>query len=177
MDLSIIIPCYNEAENVPKIQKEFFPVASELAKDRSLEVIFVDDGSTDGTWQRLVDAFGNGNEPGVTVKFERHEVNQGLGAAVRTGFDAARGEVIVTTDSDGTYKFSEIPNLLFYLRPGVDMVTASPYHPAGAVAGVSASARRMRSSFRSGVMTSSQWPWQRLPRLCSPPLSPGRWSI
>jgi dolichol-phosphate mannosyltransferase len=136
MDLSIIIPCYNEAENVPKIQKEFFPIAAALAEHNSLEVIFVDDGSSDETWQALVDTFGNGNNSGVSVRFERHEVNRGLGAAVRTGFAAARGEVIVTTDSDGTYKFSEIPNLLSCLRPGVDIVTASPYHPAGDVAGV-----------------------------------------
>jgi dolichol-phosphate mannosyltransferase len=138
MDLSIIIPCYNEVENVPKIQREFFPIATKLAKSHSLEVIFVDDGSTDETWQTLADTLGNDNEPGVSVRFERHEVNRGLGAALRTGFTAARGEVIVTTDSDGTYKFSEIPALLSHLTPDVDIVTASPYHPAGSVAGVPA---------------------------------------
>lgn len=136
MELSIVIPCYNEAENVPKIRAEFFPVATDLAKTHSLEVIFVDDGSTDGTWQALMDTFGH--EPHIPVRFERHEVNRGLGAALRTGFAAARGEVIVTTDSDGTYRFSEIPALLSYLTPDVDMVTASPYHPAGGVEGVPA---------------------------------------
>ena len=136
MDLSIIIPCYNEVENVPKIQREFFPIATKLAKSHSLEVIFVDDGSTDGTWQALTDTFGNGNGTQVLVKFEHHEANLGLGAALRTGFAAARGNVVVTTDSDGTYKFSEIPALLSYLTPDVDMVTASPYHPAGSVEGV-----------------------------------------
>lgn len=138
MDLSIIIPCYNEVENIPKIQREFFPIARELAKTHSLEVIFVDDGSSDETWQALIDTFGASSEPGITVRFERHEVNRGLGAALRTGFAAARGEVIVTTDSDGTYKFSEIPTLLSYLTPGVEIVTASPYHPQGDVVGVPA---------------------------------------
>jgi len=136
MELSIVIPCYNEAENVPKIRAEFFPVVTELAKTHSLEVVFVDDGSTDGTWQTLVDTFGH--EPRIPIRFERHEVNRGLGAAIRTGFAAARGEVIVTTDSDGTYRFSEIPSLLSYLTPDIDMVTASPYHPAGGVEGVPA---------------------------------------
>jgi dolichol-phosphate mannosyltransferase len=136
MDLSIVIPCYNEAENVPRIQRELIPVVSELAKNRSLEVVFVDDGSSDGTWQALVNSFGN--EPQVSVRFERHEFNRGLGAALRTGFAAAGGEVIVTTDSDGTYRFSEIPILLEHLQPDVDIVTASPYHPRGGVAGVPA---------------------------------------
>lgn len=139
MDLSIVVPCYNEAENIPKIQTEFFPVVAELAKTYSLEVIFVDDGSTDETWRALTDTFGGySNEPQLSVRFERHEVNRGLGAALRTGLTAARGEVVVTTDSDGTYKFSEIPALLSYLTPDVDIVTASPYHPAGGVEGVPA---------------------------------------
>lgn len=138
MDLSIVIPCYNEADNVPKIRQEFFPVVAELAKSHSAEVIFVDDGSSDGTWQALETAFGHNYLPGVAVRFERHEVNRGLGAAIRTGLAAARGDIVVTTDSDGTYKFNTIPALLACLTPGVDIVTASPYHPAGRVAGVPA---------------------------------------
>lgn len=136
MDISIVIPCYNEAENINKIQKEFFPIAVELAKEHSVEVIFVDDGSTDDTWQALHDTFSDVSELPVVVRFERHQVNLGLGAAMRTGFAAACGQVVVTTDSDGTYKFSEIPKLLSYLTQDVDIVTASPYHPAGGVAGV-----------------------------------------
>jgi dolichol-phosphate mannosyltransferase len=138
MHLSIIIPCYNEIENIPKLKREFFPVAGELARSRAVEVILVDDGSTDGTWPALREAFGHDHPQGVAVRFERHPVNLGLGAAVRTGFSAARGEVIVTTDSDGTYKFTEIPRLLACLKPDVDIVTASPYHPDGGVAGVPA---------------------------------------
>ena len=72
----------------------------------------------------------------LTIRFERHPANQGLGAAIRTGFKAARGELIVTTDSDGTYHFSEIPALLSHLSSEVDIVTGSPYHPQGGVAGV-----------------------------------------
>lgn len=139
MDLSIIIPCYNEVENIPKIKRELLPVVLQLAQTRSVELVFVDDGSRDGTWQTLVDTFGNGQQPsGVSVRFERHQVNQGLGAAIRTGFAAAQGNVVVTTDSDGTYKFETIPDLLSYLRPDVDMVTASPYHSQGKVVDVPA---------------------------------------
>lgn len=138
MDLSIVVPCYNEADNVPKISQEFFPVVSELAQTRSVEVIFVDDGSRDDTWQALTTAFGNNYLPGVTIRFEQHKVNRGLGAAIRTGFVAAHGDIVITTDSDGTYKFTEIPALLACLTPEIDIVTASPYHPAGGVAGVPA---------------------------------------
>lgn len=138
MDLSIVIPCYNEVENVPKMQREFLPVVAELARTRSLEVVFVDDGSTDGTRQALMETFGNNSEVRGAFRFERHPVNRGLGAAIRTGFSASCGKVVITTDSDGTYRFSEIPALLSYLTPDVDIVTASPYHPAGGVEGVPA---------------------------------------
>ncbi|MBN1218146.1 MAG: glycosyltransferase family 2 protein [Anaerolineae bacterium] len=138
MDLSIIIPCYNEADNIPKLQTEFFPVVAELAQAQSVEVVFVDDGSTDDTWSALNQTFDEGGVPDVLLKFERHPVNRGLGAAIRTGFATASGEIVVTTDSDGTYQFAEIPALLARLTPEIDMVTASPYHPAGEVAGVPA---------------------------------------
>jgi dolichol-phosphate mannosyltransferase len=138
MELSIVIPCYNEAENAGKIENELFPVVRDLAATQSVEVIFVDDGSTDNTWQMLHDVVGKNPESlkNVTVRFERHAENRGLGAALRTGFEAVNGRVIVTTDSDGTYRFSEIPALLACLKPGVDIVTASPYHPKGGVIGV-----------------------------------------
>ncbi len=136
MDLSIVIPCYNEIDNITKIEEEFLPVALELAKTRSLEIIFVDDGSKDGTLHALKEMLGRMGELPVEIQFERHETNRGLGAALRTGLAATRGQIVVTTDSDGTYKFSEIPRLLSYLTPDVDIVTASPYHPEGDVAGV-----------------------------------------
>lgn len=137
MDLSIVIPCYNEADNVPKLAGEFLPIVAELAASRSVEVIFVDDGSRDATWSVLHAAFGQGGQP-CDIRFERHAGNRGLGAAIRTGLAASRGDVVVTTDSDGTYRFADIPPLLERLGPGIDLVTASPYHPDGRVAGVPA---------------------------------------
>ncbi len=136
MDLSILIPCYNEIGNIPKIQAELMPVVAALAQTHRVELIFVDDGSTDGTWDALINAFAHNDSAPVKIRFERHEVNRGLGAALRTGLAAASGEVVVTTDSDGTYKFSEIPALLSRLTPDIDIVTASPYHPEGGVEGV-----------------------------------------
>jgi dolichol-phosphate mannosyltransferase len=138
MDLTVIVPCYNEEENVQVLRDGFLPVIYALAQTRSVEVVFVDDGSRDTTWEALNNTLGDCNEPNVTIRIERHLTNRGLGAAIRTGFSVARGEIVVTTDSDGTYPFAEIPTLISYLKPGVDLVTASPYHPQGGVGGVSA---------------------------------------
>jgi dolichol-phosphate mannosyltransferase len=136
VDLSIIIPCYNELEGLSKLQDELMPVLAELTVAHTVEVIFVDDGSQDGTGLALEQIFGARRDSGLSFKFERHPFNRGLGAAIRTGFAAAAGNLIVTTDSDGTYKFANIPALLACLTPDVGLVTASPYHPAGGVEGV-----------------------------------------
>lgn len=138
MDLSIIIPCYNEVDNVPKLKQELLPVVLQLAEGQSVELIFVDDGSVDGTRNALIGAFQDDTLPPVPVRIERHDTNRGLGAALRTGFASARGQIVLTTDSDGTYEFSGILGLLSCLAPGVDIVTASPYHPDGGVLGVPA---------------------------------------
>jgi len=135
--LSIVIPVYNERANLLPLWEELRP--SLISMGRTFEVIFVDDGSTDGTAQALDDTFGNRNEPPhFTFVVARHRTNRGLGAALRSGFAAAQGQVVVTTDSDGTYAFSEIPVLLSYLGPEIDVVTASLHHPAGGVDGVAA---------------------------------------
>jgi dolichol-phosphate mannosyltransferase len=145
MKLSVIIPCYNEAENAPKLHDELLPVVQMmLASGRmnteetleAVEMIFVDDGSSDDTSVQLKQLFGDVTSPGLSFQFLKHETNAGLGAAVRTGFSHASGDTLLTVDSDGTYKFSEIPALLNCLTPGVDIVTASPYHPQGGVVGV-----------------------------------------
>lgn len=147
MRLSIIIPCYNEAENINKLYIELLPVVEGIlsrgwqgAPDEKItaEIIFVDDGSRDDTYTKLQEQFASEPPDGINYKFLKHEVNRGLGAAVRTGFSGADGDIVITMDSDGTYKFSSLPELLSRLRPDVDLVTASPYHPEGEVVGVPA---------------------------------------
>ncbi len=136
MLLSVIIPCYNEEDNVQKMQDELGPVLKSLTQEYQIQVVFVDDGSSDGTLQKLKATFHNQDDPAIEYVFLKHPANRGLGAALRTGFAGAQGDLIVTTDSDGTYKFSSIPAILARLVPGIDMVTASPYHPDGQVVGV-----------------------------------------
>ena len=146
MKLSIIVPCYNEEDNIQKLQAEFFPVLEKMVGSAvadgqqitNIEVVFVDDGSKDNTLEALKTAFNSLANKQISVLFEKHGVNRGLGAALRTGFGVATGDIILTTDSDGTYKFSTIPAMLGYLKKDVDIVTASPYHPEGEVVGVPA---------------------------------------
>jgi len=147
MKLSIIVPCYNESENVTKLHTELLPVIQQIiskgwqgAPDKQItaEITFVDDGSRDGTYTKLQDEFANKPPDGINYKFLKHDINRGLGAAIRTGFLNADGDIIVTMDSDGTYRFSSLPQLLSRLRPDIDLVTASPYHPQGEVVGVPA---------------------------------------
>ena len=134
MALTIIVPCFNEAESVPRLLDELGGVARGLSATEPVDLLFVDDGSTDET-ARLLEAHGGWPVPTRVV---RHGRNLGLGAAIRTGFAAATGDRLVVTDADGTYDFGSIPRLLGMLRDGISIVTASPYHPGGGVEGVPA---------------------------------------
>ena len=143
MKLSVVVPCFNEEDNIDKLKTEFFPVIEGLLGSRvdggqidAIEIVFVDDGSRDNTYNALKESFGSYSHANITIQFEKHHVNRGLGAAMRTGFKAVTGDVIVTTDSDGTYHFSTIPSMLEHLKGQVAIVTASPYHPKGEVVGV-----------------------------------------
>jgi dolichol-phosphate mannosyltransferase len=133
-DLSLIIPCYNESEGIASMRTRLAEVLPTLRQQGSLELLLIDDGSTDDTYNLLREAFAGWRE----VRIVRHERNKGLGAALRTGFAEALGEIIITCDSDGTYPFSEIPNMLVLLTPDIDIVTASPYHPQGGIENVPA---------------------------------------
>jgi dolichol-phosphate mannosyltransferase len=132
MNLSLVIPCYNESDNIAQLHEQFSAIRPQLEQHGAFEMVLVDDGSADDTFARLSSAFASWNN----VTIVQHDRNRGLGAALRTGFAHARGDIVVTTDSDGTYPFTTIPALLALLRPGIDIVTASPYHPQGGVDGV-----------------------------------------
>lgn len=120
MKLSIVLPCYNEEQNIPRIVPELIPVLEKYSPD--FEVIVVDDGSGDGSVQTVKTI----NDS--RVRLVEHGVNKGLGAALRTGFQQATGDYVITMDSDFTFHPNLIPNLLAALKanPGVDCVIGSP---------------------------------------------------
>ena len=108
--VSVVVPLYNEEENVPLLQAELAAALSGLAH----EVIFIDDGSTDRTLARLTPA------PGVRIlQFEK---NAGQSAAIYAGAHAARGTIVVLIDGDLQNDPADIPRLLAEIERGADLV-------------------------------------------------------
>jgi glycosyltransferase involved in cell wall biosynthesis len=117
VDLSMVIPVYNEVQSIPKLYQELAPVLA--AQHCTYEIVFVDDGSTDGTFQALVAL--HARDPQVRViQFRR---NFGKTAALVAGFDHCRGEVIITMDADLQDDPQEIPHFLEKLAEGYDLVS------------------------------------------------------
>ena len=115
--VSVVVPVYNEHESVRPLAQELLEVLRGLG--RPFEVLFVDDGSSDGTDAHLDDLAGEVPEIGV-VSLRR---NFGKAVALMSGFREARGEVIVTIDGDLQDDPSEIPALLAALDEGADLVS------------------------------------------------------
>jgi len=130
--IRFVIPAYNERENIPNLLAELGPVARELGA----RVIFVDDGSTDGTAEAI-----EAHSDAVHLAIVRHEVNRGLGTAINSGLRAALGEsqdgdAIVTLEADNTSDLSDLPRMLERFHEGADVVLASVYAPGGRILGV-----------------------------------------
>jgi glycosyltransferase involved in cell wall biosynthesis len=117
MNLSIIIPVYNEVKNINEIIKRV--QAQKLAN----EIIIVDDGSSDGTRNLLQEMDGK-----KKVRVILHERNQGKGAAVVTGLKAAKGDVLLIQDADLEYDPRDYPHILKPIEEGLaDVVYGSRF--------------------------------------------------
>ncbi len=117
MNVSIVVPVYNEAANVDRLCEELRGFAA--TECRISQIIFIDDGSTDGTYQRLVEV--SGNDPLVHVLRLRR--NFGQTAALSAGFDVATGDVICPMDGDLQNDPHDIPKLLAKIEEGYDVVS------------------------------------------------------
>lgn len=99
---SVVVPAYNEAAAVVECMAQVRAMLDRA--DFSAEIVVVDDGSTDGTGEQLRAIEG--------IRLVQHETNRGYGAALKSGIRAARGEIIVIADADGTYPIERIPELV-----------------------------------------------------------------
>ena len=116
IDLSVVVPIYNEEECINLLYASLKEVCGRLSLD--YEIIFVDDGSTDGTCNLLLGL--HRNDPNVKViKFRK---NYGQTAAMTTGFQYAQGEIIVSMDGDLQNDPTDISRLLTKLEEGYDVV-------------------------------------------------------
>jgi glycosyltransferase involved in cell wall biosynthesis len=115
--LCIVIPAWNEVESISPLHAEIVALAFE--RGYALEIIFIDDGSTDGTWAAIRKL--TTSDPRVRGIRLRRQF--GKAAALNAGFRAARGEIIVTLDADLQDDPREIPNLLAKMDEGFDVVS------------------------------------------------------
>jgi dolichol-phosphate mannosyltransferase len=113
--VAVVVPVLNEAENIRPLIDE---IAAALQAQEPYEIVFVDDGSTDATQERLREAAVQMRQ----VRCIRHPRRAGQSAAIASGVKAARGAIIVTLDGDGQNDPADIPKLLDVLRRDSDPV-------------------------------------------------------
>ena len=118
MDLSIVIPLYNEEESLPELCDWIVRVVNE--NHFSYEIIMIDDGSTDDSWC-IIETLSTHNSNIKGIKFQR---NYGKSAALNEGFRTAKGDVVITMDADMQDSPDEIPDLRkMIIEDGFDMVS------------------------------------------------------
>ncbi|MCX6255487.1 MAG: glycosyltransferase family 2 protein, partial [Bacteroidia bacterium] len=118
MDLSVVIPVYNEEESIQELAEWIEKVCT--TGRLSYEIIFIDDGSSDSSWDKIMFIAGKNQ----FVKGFRFRRNYGKAAALHTGFSESNGDVVITMDSDLQDSPDEIPELVKMIRDeGYDLVS------------------------------------------------------
>lgn len=117
MDLSVVIPLYNEKESINELTEKIIQNLEKM--DLSFEICFIDDGSTDDSLEALKKLRKDNSE----IKILSFKRNHGKSAALCEGFKIAQGEIIITMDADLQDDPSEIPNLIEKIKSGYDMVS------------------------------------------------------
>jgi glycosyltransferase involved in cell wall biosynthesis len=146
--LSVVIPAYNEENGIAEIANRVLAVGPALRKAgvEKLELLVVDDGSKDRTAEVAAGISG--------VTLIRHPKNRGYGAALKTGFSKASGELIGFLDADGTYPPEYFPQLCQAALNGTDLVIGS--RMAGAESQMPVT-RRIGNFFFANLLSASRW--------------------
>ena len=118
MNISIVIPLLNEEESLPELSEWIVRVCA--ANHLSYEIIFVDDGSNDGSW-KIIEQLSSQNS---NVKGIRMRRNYGKSAALQMGFEQVQGDVVITMDADLQDSPDEIPDLYKLIsQDGFDLIS------------------------------------------------------
>ncbi|MDR1270036.1 MAG: glycosyltransferase family 2 protein [Planctomycetaceae bacterium] len=117
MYLSIVVPVYNEEESLPQLYQEIVEVAE--VNHYELEIIFIDDGSKDRSWE-MVEQLAAQNDRVRGIRFRR---NFGKAAALNAGFETAEGEIVLTMDADLQDDPHEIPEFMELMSSGLEVVS------------------------------------------------------
>jgi dolichol-phosphate mannosyltransferase len=120
--ISVVIPIFNESGTLEQLHRELSDVAT--AQGYALQIVLVDDGSRDGSWQ-VIERLAVADPRVLGIRFRR---NFGKAAALSAGFDAATGDTIVTMDADLQDSPAEIPKLLARLDEGLEVVSGWKLH-------------------------------------------------
>jgi glycosyltransferase involved in cell wall biosynthesis len=115
--LSIVIPVFNEEGNLQELYKRLTAALGEIGLP--YEIVFVDDGSVDGTWRSIAAMHGKDNR----VRAIKHRRNFGKAQALANGFSVATGDVVVTMDGDLQDDPAELPKMLARINDGYDLVS------------------------------------------------------
>ena len=129
--LTVAIPLYNESATIPYL-KSRLDLMLEKSNLNNLKILFVDDGSSDDTFQLLTNHFSSLDN----CKIVKHEINQNLNGFLKTVIELCDTEFVVFLDSDCTFDPLNIFEMVELLQPNIDIVNGSPYHPQGTVEGV-----------------------------------------
>lgn len=132
--VTVIVPCCDEAEGLAQLAHNLENLARTLSERYEPFFLLIDDGSRDETWNQFQRHFGNRPE----IRLLRHAENRGLAATIATGMAAAETEIVCSIDADCTYDPQVLAKMIPLLTDDVALVTASPYHPQGAVENVAA---------------------------------------
>jgi dolichol-phosphate mannosyltransferase len=134
----VVLPAYNEAEALPRLLRRIASI-SRAHFGHSLRIIVADDGSADGT-PELAHQVAAAED--LCLEVVSHAVNQGLGAAIKTGLTTAlarsndHDDVIVTMDADDTHLPGLIPRMVQMIEEGNDLVIASRFQPGARMLGI-----------------------------------------